>query len=726
MAGWSSLTYALVASCAFAVTAVKAHPAGGYYGDYEYDPQPYSNSQQQSQQQADDNGFQNWWPGFPQRPNTDQDSNQNWNQNWNQNFNENQNINPNSNPNFDQNGRQTATSRPTVSSLIQLRGSVTPEARPVLTEQVFRPQNNQSFGHNDPTSLSGKWGSNHTGPIIVTGVRERVALRKEIREMIGNHTEFSLFILALHRLQRVPQNIDTSYFALAGIHGAPYKAWDNVNSDGGDPNRGYCAHNDAMFLPWHRPYMALFEQLMWNHARDIVNELPEGAKKQRFQAARDATIPVETVHDEGQTIPNPLFSYEFTDLNAFSGIEYRWPGMHHTVRFPTVTRNPGAFRALGIDEMMKSKEQQWKQKVFKILAEQKDFKLAGTMAVQIDFKLAEKMGIEGSTTVHDSIEGVHGEVHVEVGTNLDDSSAQSGHMFPPEFAGFDPIFWLHHANTWGAKFTRPHGTPLDLNTPLKPFRKSANEFWTSADVADTKQFGYTYRETQNGNPKDTHSQIYNLYGRDTIAFRLRNAEVQNFPNAGNFNKRAEASSTHGKLTSQPSNGSIVAAKEKVVRANKYTDWVANVEVAKNALSGSFKIFAFLGQPTTKQTKWFTDKSLIGSIGIFASGNANDQIVPGSITLTPALVTKLVANQTMSLEPGSVIPYLLKNLVFKASVGGENTVVDQMREIRGLKISIAAAEVTLPASERDLPKYGEYVNKIDWIDVPAGKLTPISH
>lgn len=39
---------------------------------------------------------------------------------------------------------------------------------------------------------------------------------------------------------------------------------------------------------------------------------------------------------------------------------------------------------------------------------------------------------------YQSIEAIHGNIHVRVG--------RGGHMNVPDFAAFDPIFWLHHAN----------------------------------------------------------------------------------------------------------------------------------------------------------------------------------------------------------------------------------------------------------------------------------------
>ncbi len=47
--------------------------------------------------------------------------------------------------------------------------------------------------------------------------------------------------------------------AAKGIHGEPFKAWDNVKGISNWDFGGYCTHSSVLFAPWHRPYLALFE-----------------------------------------------------------------------------------------------------------------------------------------------------------------------------------------------------------------------------------------------------------------------------------------------------------------------------------------------------------------------------------------------------------------------------------------------------------------------------------
>lgn len=49
-----------------------------------------------------------------------------------------------------------------------------------------------------------------------------------------------------------------SLFCFAGIHGLPYRAWNGVTGID-NQQTGYCTHSSILFLPWHRPYLCLFE-----------------------------------------------------------------------------------------------------------------------------------------------------------------------------------------------------------------------------------------------------------------------------------------------------------------------------------------------------------------------------------------------------------------------------------------------------------------------------------
>ena len=112
-----------------------------------------------------------------------------------------------------------------------------------------------------------------------------------------------------------------------GIHGLPFEPWDEVS---GENASGYCAHNSILFGPWHRAYLALVEQIISTHARDIAMLYPTDLSAVYTAAARELRIPywdwansttmpdivtipqIEIQGPEGmQRIQNPLYSYTF-------------------------------------------------------------------------------------------------------------------------------------------------------------------------------------------------------------------------------------------------------------------------------------------------------------------------------------------------------------------------------------------------------------------------------
>ncbi|KAK6337082.1 hypothetical protein TWF718_009868 [Orbilia javanica] len=615
-----------------------------------------------------------------------------------------------------------------------------PSNRPTQTSSSSKK------GEYDPTSLedfSGSYGSDPQGPILVTGVQNgQTAVRKEIRELIKNPTEFSLFIMALYRLEKQPQSMETSYYGIAGIHGAPFKSWGGVEfQEGANPEWGYCPHSDVLFLPWHRPYMALIEQIMWKHASDIVDGIPEGPKKEKFKAvlpglrfpywdwAADGSIPqevcqqnliqIETVRHDKESVQNPLFSYWFSDLSEFQN--YPWGNVTETIRFPAKFGTPTT-HVRRINEVMKANEGTWRNRIYQVLTGYKTF----TSMASTGYDRANGFRFE-------SFEGVHGSVHLAVGQNLDGlgsgtilgvDGAMLGHMDPPVYSAFDPISWLHHINVdriftmWqtlnpGAyKFsgrTRmgtwavPFGTAVNEQTPLYPFRKSADKFFTGADVEDPKQFGYSYSETDSGRARDTLVAINKLYGSRTPAFTIKNAR-----DGSRRQKRQEKN----------------PVADVVDNSNKYTDWIMNIEVNTGAETGTFGINAFFGEPLTDNAaKWITDPNSVGAHGVLTRFDKRpDVLVTGTIPLTAALLKKVESKEIESLLPEVVVPYLLKNLKIKVRTATDK-IVEDLKEVKDLKIQIVAGDVGLPKDMATAPSYGEYKSKIDWVDVAAGKLTP---
>jgi len=197
----------------------------------------------------------------------------------------------------------------------------------------------------------------------ITGVQSgrggdgSVPLRLEIRQLQQNADQWNLYLLALDRLQNVNQSELLSWYQISGIHGRPFVAWDNVQATQGDDQSGYCTHSSILFPTWHRPYLALYEQVLYSLMQQIVGEFPTGSERDRYATAAStfrtpywdwaaappsgqsvlpssvggsATVQVTTPKGT-TTIKNPLFSYTFHPLNTNELPDspvsiYRFPG----------------------------------------------------------------------------------------------------------------------------------------------------------------------------------------------------------------------------------------------------------------------------------------------------------------------------------------------------------------------------------------------------------------
>ncbi|KAG5815232.1 hypothetical protein H9Q74_002925 [Fusarium xylarioides] len=138
-------------------------------------------------------------------------------------------------------------------------------------------------------------------------------VRKEISSLANSENpkerkQWTLFVLALERFKSIPVDDKLSYFQIAGIHGYPEVAWDGApepkhgpdkktKQAGDQPFGGYCNHNSLNFPAWHRPYMLLFEQRIWENMKLIINDwtseyrLPISEADEWFTAAKHWRMP---------------------------------------------------------------------------------------------------------------------------------------------------------------------------------------------------------------------------------------------------------------------------------------------------------------------------------------------------------------------------------------------------------------------------------------------------
>ncbi|KAF5988305.1 di-copper centre-containing protein [Fusarium bulbicola] len=66
-----------------------------------------------------------------------------------------------------------------------------------------------------------------------------------------------------------------SYYQIAGIHGQPYVAWPiEPPTEAKTRGEGYCTHGSILFTTWHRPYMLLWEQAIYELMKEEIQRFP--------------------------------------------------------------------------------------------------------------------------------------------------------------------------------------------------------------------------------------------------------------------------------------------------------------------------------------------------------------------------------------------------------------------------------------------------------------------
>ncbi|KAI5797241.1 hypothetical protein FPQ18DRAFT_386791 [Pyronema domesticum] len=237
----------------------------------------------------------------------------------------------------------------------------------------------------------------------------------------------------------------------------------------------------------HRPYLALYEQVLYEDIQFVVQQFPAGPKRQKLKkVATNIRIP-----------------------------------FNQTVRYPKNTSNLVAaesddqfLKNIGKDNILVQQEvddshgrprtgppllANLRERIWFLLNVQQDNSPAFT-AFSTD-----QWYLPHSSPVTD---------HHSLVTPLQQQSY-------PNIAGFDPLFWLHNAAIdrfyalWQAlhpaadqnwqfgvqaetqpsrNWWLPKNRLQEGNTSLGPFHRTETEYWDSNSIRDFKTFGYTYPE----------------------------------------------------------------------------------------------------------------------------------------------------------------------------------------------------------------------------------------
>ncbi|KAF3936906.1 Tyrosinase [Dactylella cylindrospora] len=365
--------------------------------------------------------------------------------------------------------------------------------------------------------------------------------------------QFNLLLLAWRKLQTAPDSDLFGHYQIAGIHGAPYVAWQMPPVGPYDYNRGYCTHGSVLFTSWHRPYLLLLEQALFHAANAIAITFTGTAQTQYLAAAARLRLPywdwsdpvtqsylpaitmqqtVTVTQPDGSgnpisaTIPNPLWAYNFLSTTSIAPFNPPWnaPPRLSTRRYPT--------SSWGDQSNLASN------------AMQSGF--AGRVVQTYNAFLAFPYN-----SFSNMVEGIHDAVHGALGGG--------GQMGTVAYSAFDPVFWLHHCNvdrlmamyqasqpgTWISAapavgtFARPvpPNTVDDTNSELYPFQRADGSWWRSTHtnpVSTIWGMKYGYPEvpcsyqTRTPQELDTFAtqQINTLYGRRRVPGISRDWQIR--------------------------------------------------------------------------------------------------------------------------------------------------------------------------------------------------------
>ncbi|KZS90419.1 Di-copper centre-containing protein [Sistotremastrum niveocremeum HHB9708] len=597
-------------------------------------------------------------------------------------------------------------------------------------------------------------GDNENNTYPITGIQEglgpaagQVPLRQEIdawSQNPANATQVNLFILAMARFQNLKVEDKLSFWQVAGIHGQPLVPWDE-NTESQSPGSGYCTHGSILFPLWHRPYIVLFEQRLYEIMRDdIIPSFPQNQQADLLAAAQTWRFPywdwaakksrpgfkapnydvpllvksanVDVLSSTGkQTIANPLYSFKTKTPMGKHGIYGLQPIdsapydiCEATSKCPPApgprTQAQWVDGVQNYDEVVSSlRGHQWYEgeqytdtlgeTVYRLFSEDY-FSSYDTFSSTAYVE-------QGGSADYLSLEDIHNNIHNWVG------GENGGHMANVPVAAFDPIFWFHHCNIdrqcaiWQAlnpnawfddpsqqlvdnsgNWSTPPGTTDTPNSALAPFHTDTQgTYWIANDVRDWTKLGYSYPELQPWLPQ------YNPNGQ--FSQDLYSADISKQVNALYSNARTLLLKQPAPAAFSARGPTDVHHGAKIVEEN---DYVVNVLYERFELGGQpFTIHIFIGKDTRVGSVYNFSTPADTTGGTEGCDNcrsqeSNNKRSTGQVPIIGALI-KDIADESKplnSLEHVHVQEYLKETLHWKVTkVHGEEV------ELNSLVVSLAA-------------------------------------
>ncbi|KAK7991803.1 hypothetical protein PG988_000597 [Apiospora saccharicola] len=517
---------------------------------------------------------------------------------------------------------------------------------------------------------------------------------------------WDLFILGLSELQNKSESDPLSYFQISGIHGRPFISWNGVeNVTGSEPMKGFCPHGQVQFTSWHRPYMALFEQTLGDYVQTLASQYNDGSSSYKAAAekfripywdwAGDYTLPASVMDPRvtvngphGQVdIPNPLYSYRWQQFPLNTDPEYfpKDDDKKDCWLWNETKRQPDGN---GIDQFNIVNNNLASRNLKDVVTQYRVFTAAKTYE-----------DMASNSDPGPSLEHPHDLVH----------SSMSAAMLWPEYAAFDPLFWLHHANVdrlyalWqainynntyqtqsrsiGPLYATPAGD-VTADSPLKPFYQGddSTSFHTGKSVAALATFGYTYPEINDWSL--SHAET-----RKAVVTQVN----QLYSNGAN----GISSSRRRRVQQQD--------RRRQQQQDPTKEYYAQISVERAELQLPCTISVMLGD----------DKAGQMSLLSMPTSGVTHAEVPLTRALNRALASDTAAakNKAMMMSDAKFVTSKLSKL-FQVEIRKADGTVIPTESVPSLSVEIQGEEVVAASRIDEFPKYGA-VTKLAGVGI--GKL-----
>ncbi|RMZ86852.1 hypothetical protein DV736_g5924, partial [Chaetothyriales sp. CBS 134916] len=555
--------------------------------------------------------------------------------------------------------------------------------------------------------------------------------RYEIDQFSQSGPAWDLYIQALSAIQARDQaSMDILKFLgmeYLGLETIPATACTQVSSS--RLGIGHMLHSSRLVnMSIFHALLTRQQQAIWEAAQTVAQLYPNNSRPTYEEAAKNLRIPywdsianprlpnvttVPLLQINGprglQTVDNPLLNYTFQGNASVNG----FPTGNALANFPSTVRwwNGTAGNQSAATASLQGGAASNLALTYRYFTTVADFITFCTTA-----RLPNQTSNSGT-----NIENVHNNIHNSVGGY--------GHMADPTMAGFDPIFWLHHANVdrqlamWQALYpdsyvqaeVNNYGSYYELkgsidtgSTPLAPFHNSDNgsSMWTSDDVRSLAAFHYSYPELP-----------YWRMNASELQANVRN-EVNELYNPGSATQRKRTTAKTAQRTPSLAQlfSSITFQHAQALRVNNAErQWFARLRLEKYAVNTAFTILVFMGDPPADKSQWSWAPNLVGALGQFIAINSSN-LFPngpptgesqGEISLTHTLLAGVGRGIIPDLAPDTVTPLLRDGLQWRVRAI-DGCEID-IASLTGLSIQVGSRSVEPTTRSSQFPVYDD----IEW-------------